>query len=136
MGGANHRSAPSACQGFGGASSDDFGRSDQRGAFSRQRCFCIPRPQGQVDGAAPDTGRQDGTNRSTVESGASISSILPSRVRCSTINLPLGSRNTKTSLSRKCTSLIASSKVIGRSATESLACTRCTSVVRATDGNL
>src|ERR1035438_8767026 len=68
--------------------------------------------------------------------GASINSIFPSRVRWSTINTPLGSRKTNTSLSRKCASLIASSKVMGRRATESRECTRCTSVVRTTEGNL
>jgi hypothetical protein len=68
--------------------------------------------------------------------GASINSILPSRVRWSTSNRPFGSRKMKTSLSRKCASLMASSKVMGRSATESLERTRCTSVVRATEGNL
>ena len=56
--------------------------------------------------------------------GASINSIFPSRVRCRIITLPLGSRKTKTSRSRKWASLIASSRVIGRKATESLACTR------------
>src|SRR5215475_11881917 len=68
--------------------------------------------------------------------GASISSIFPSRVRCSTITFPLGSRNTNTSRSRKCASLIASSSVMGRRATEFWSCTRWTSVVFATDGNL
>ena len=38
------------------------------------------------------------------------------------MTLPLGSRKTKTSRSRKCASLIASSRVMGRMATESLEC--------------
>jgi len=45
--------------------------------------------------------------------GASISSILPSRVRWRIITLPLGSRKTKTSRSRKWASLMASSRVMG-----------------------
>src|SRR5262249_39690118 len=68
--------------------------------------------------------------------GASINSIFPSRVRCRTITLPFGSRNTKTSRSRKWHSLIASSSVIGRKATASEDCVRCTSVVLATAGYL
>jgi len=56
--------------------------------------------------------------------GASINSIFPSRVRCRTITLPSGSRKTKTSRSRNCASLIASSRVRGRSATDSVERTR------------
>jgi putative sigma-54 modulation protein len=41
VGGANHRSAPRAFQGLGRASSDDAGRSDQRGALPRQGCFRV-----------------------------------------------------------------------------------------------
>src|SRR5208283_5045677 len=66
--------------------------------------------------------------------GASISSILPSRVRWRIINLPLGSRKTKTSRSRKWASLMASSRVMGRMATASSERTRWTSVVLATGG--
>ena len=56
--------------------------------------------------------------------GTSISSIFPSLRRCSTLALPLGSRNTNTSRSRNSHSFTASSMVMGRIATESVACTR------------
>jgi len=56
--------------------------------------------------------------------GASINSILPSRVRCRIITLPLGSRKTKTSRSRKWASLMASSSVMGRMETASSERTR------------
>src|SRR3989454_33415 len=68
--------------------------------------------------------------------GASISSIFPSRVRCKTITLPLGSRKTNTSRSRKWASLMASSSVMGRMATASSERTKWTSVDLATAGNL
>ena len=53
--------------------------------------------------------------------GTSMSSIFPSLRRCSTLALPLGSRNTKTSRSRNSHSFTASSMVMGRIATESVA---------------
>src|ERR1700730_2610519 len=74
--------------------------------------------------------------RATLAYGASINSIFPSRVRCSTITFPWGSRKTNTSRSRKCASLIASSSVMGRLATASWGRSRWTSVDLATAGNL
>ncbi len=80
------------------------------------------RPKGrtlQVQTFPPQTQPCRGLDQSPSCQGASINSILPSRLRCRTFTLPSLSRNTKTSRSRNSASLTASSSVIGRSATES-----------------
>src|SRR5207302_4371564 len=81
------------------------------GALASLRILCMKK--GQPMAAVP-----------TFSYGTSISCSLPSLSRCRTMTLPLGSRNTQTSRSLKCASLIASSSVMGRIATDSSERTR------------